>query len=482
MRLSPSVRAAILKFGGRGLSVSISSSVNVALFFARNITIARIIGPSNFGVAVAIATIAALIDTVSDMGWDKFLIQSDQNVHGRAEAQGAVHLLRVGMGVVMAVGVILFAPILANLLQAPKAAHAISALAVTIMLKSFTHIDYKHRQRDLDFTGEAIVETSRSGVDLIAGVTAALILHNYWAMTASITAGAMASCITSHLIARQAYRPNWSAVTGPAVLRFGAPLMINNVFVYAANQGDRLLVGLTFGPHQLALYAAAVTLVAGPQAVISRALVMVSLPLLSKSRGQREVYQGQFTITGAGAVASCALVSLPIILFGPEVVHIAFGRNYHAGAVLTGLLAVALTINILRTWAMTSLMANGKTAFIPMSNVIRMLGFGAAIVIANTGGTVEGIALCLAAGEAIGLIGALLWASRIVYPAPRRILMLLGVLTVSWAAAALVQWRTDSIILRGAVLLTLLAVLLGAALNALLAGRRRVTAARLAIA
>lgn len=482
MRLSPSVRAAFLKLGGRGLSVSISSSANVALFFLRNITIARIIGPSNFGIAVAIATIAALIDIMSDMGWDKFLIQADQALHDRADAQGAVHLLRVGMGVVMSLGVILFAPLLAHLLQAPQAASAIAALAVAIMFKSFVHIDYKHRQRDLDFAGEAVVETSRGSIDLIAGVTAALIFHNYWAMTVSIIVGAIASCVASHVVADRPYRLNWHGVTGPAVLRFGAPLMINNAFVYAAGQGDRLLVGLTFGPHQLALYAAAVTMVAGPQAVLSRALTMVSLPLLSQARGRREVYQGQFTITGAGAVAACALASLPIILFGPEVVHLAFGGDYHADAALTGLLAVALTINILRLWPISSLMANGKTAFIPMSNVIRMLGFGAAIVVANTGGTVEGIALCLALGEAVGLIGALVWAWRVVCPAPLRILVLLGALAVSWGVAGLVQWRTDSIILRGAVLLALLAALLGAALNAMQAGRKRVAAAQLAVA
>lgn len=106
----------LAKFGAIGFSVSVSSSTNVAFFFARNIVLARVLGPGDFGLAVIILTVAAAIDVLSDLGWDRFLIRAQDSEHPRAHAQAVVHLLRLMLGLAMAAVIALAAfPLAATL-------------------------------------------------------------------------------------------------------------------------------------------------------------------------------------------------------------------------------------------------------------------------------------------------------------------------------------------------------------------------------
>ncbi len=457
----------------RGLAVSASSSINVAFFFARNIMLARVLGPADFGIAIAILTISSAIDVVSDMGWDKFLIQWDQKGHTIAEAQGVVHLLRLGVGLLMSVGIVLLSTPLAHLLDVPHAAGAIAALAAPVMLRSAMHIDYKYGQRDLKFGGEALVESSRSIVDLAVAVSAAVLLHSYWAMTLAITGGAFASFVMSHILARQRAWPLWRAGLGMAILAFGAPLVVNNVLVYIAGQGDRLLVGIQFGVQDLAIYGAALTLIAGPQAVVIRGLMMVALPILVKARSNIGAFQAIFAQLGATAVGLCALVSVPIILFGPELVHLAFGEGFPPDPLLSALLAMSQGLNILRTWAIGGLVANAHTKVVPLANIFRISGFATAILAASMGATLEGVAACLLGGELLGVAAALWWHGRLVHTVPVSVFQLMAVLAACWLAAGATQTFTDSMILRAFALAGVLAVNAGLCFAVVSAERRK---------
>lgn len=453
---------ALSRIGALGFSVAVSSSTNVAFFFARGILLARIVGPADFGVAVIILAVASAIDVLSDLGWDKFLIRSQDGEHPRDKAQAVVHLLRFLLGITMSAVIVLLALPLATILSAPHAALAIAALAVPVMARALSHIDYKHRQREFQFGGEALVETIRSAVDFAAAVAAALLLHSYWAMTIGITMGALASCAVSHIIARERFHLRWDPVLGRDILRFGSPLVVNNAIVYVAGQGDRLLVGVSQGVHALASYATVLTLVAGPQAVLSRGLMMVAMPVLARVRDEAAEFRQSFTLIGAAASAMTLAASAPILLFGPEIVHLVFGPAFHPSATLCGLLAVAQSMNILRSWAISGLVAHAHTRFVPMANGVRLFGFLAAILVASNHGTVELLAGCLALGELLGFGAALLWHARLVQPVPRDLFILLTILALSTLAAAAVEQLSDSVPVRLLMLLLVIVTNWGA--------------------
>src|SRR3546814_633326 len=142
-----------------GSIVGVIAGYSVFCSFARNVAIARLIGPAEFGVAVILGTIASAIDILSDMGWDKFLIQ---NAEGhRPEALSVVHLLKLASGIAFAAMIVLLAPVLADAMEKPAAAFPLALLAVPALFRASMNVDYRRRQREFDFRGEAWVEGGR---------------------------------------------------------------------------------------------------------------------------------------------------------------------------------------------------------------------------------------------------------------------------------------------------------------------------------
>ncbi len=413
------------------------SSVGVVFLLLRNVSIAKQIGPDLYGVAVFIQAVAAAADLLSDLGWDKFLIQSD--VKDRQSSQGVVHFLRLVTGGVVSLAIIIAAPLLAHAIKVPAASGAIAAISLVVLLRCATHTDYKFHQRQLNFKGELVIELTRFSADLIVAIVVGLIWKSYWAMTWALIANAAAGCIASHIMADQPYRPKWQPSLGREVYHFGAPLLFNNFIIYLAGQGDRPMVGMAYSPRVLAVYGASLQLISGPQAVIGRILLTLSLPILSRSRSDPQLYAMRHRQIGMAAICAAAAISFPVISLGSDLVRLIYGKDYHPDPLLIAALVIPQSINIIRTWTMSSLMAHAKTKVIPLVNMTRLVGLCLGSVLAFHHYSLVTVAYCLMAGEVIGLITQLLVHRRVIIKEDIRIIFMLTALAISWFLATVIQ-------------------------------------------
>lgn len=394
-----------------GLIVGMVGAYSVLCSFARNVVIARMIGPAEFGVAVMLATIASAIDILSDMGWDKFLIQNPQG--HRPEALAVVHLLKLLSGAVFAVLILLLAPLIAQGIEKPGAALPLALLSIPALFRATMSVDYRRRQRDFDFKGEAWVEVSRYSADLLVAVVVGLIFKSYWAMFFAILAGGVVSCAVSHILATTPYRLTWHPMIGATALAFGGPLFANNLIVYGAGQGDRLLVGLGLDLQMLAIYAATLTLVAGGQVVISRLIISVGLPYLAARRNSDDVYKVAFLRTGTAVMIAALLLLVPVTLIGVDVVALFFGSRFRPPDSLVIAVALAQAFNIVRVWPTVGQMACGATNTIPLANMVRLAGLALAMGAVILNQNIVIVAYCIVAGEIAGAISALTWHHRV---------------------------------------------------------------------
>lgn len=410
--------------------IASSSAMSVATPFARNIIIARLAGPADFGVAVMIATIAAAADLLSDLGWDKYLIRSSDTDH--LKLQSVIHYLRVRTGLMVSAIILVAAPFLARGLGVPQSWPAFSLIALVTMIRSFYHADYRHRQKNMDFKGETIVEASRNVADLATAITVAIVFRSYWAMTSALLVGAVVGCVASHLLAGHKYKQTWEPVVGRDALKFGTPLFVNNIIVYAASQGDRLLVGFSFSPSILAIYAASLSLISGPQVIISKILVSYSLPVLARNSGDPVGYARAHRRLGAIAVIATAVISFPLIVFGSTLVLKIFGTAFAPDPSLVAALVIPQSINVIRTWSVCGLMANSKTRIIPLVNMTRLVGLVLAVLFVLRSSSITTVAYCLAVGELAGLLAVIVAHSKYVSRIDLSSMILIGTLLAGW--------------------------------------------------
>lgn len=414
-----------------------SSALNVGFFFVRTVVLAKILTPHNFGVSVLLLSVYSAIELMADMGWEKFLVRAP--AENELVAEGVVHRLRLFLGLAMSAVIVLAAYPVSALIGDRGAWPAFAALAVPVIVRCSIHMNYKRWQRDHDYTGEARVEGARGLFDLLFAIIGALLFGNYWAMVFAVSGGALAACVMSRSIARTKYSLAWDKSAGAQIWRFGRPLLLNNFILYAAGQGDRYIIISNFSASILASYSTSMTFVAGPQAFFNRVTSLITLPTLLNAQKSNKSDAGVLN-TALMTIAFTALLSVPLVAYGPALIHLVYGQKYETSRQLFFLLCLAQSMIVMRSWIANIMIAFGRTDLIPYGNMARLAGIGIAVAVAVSGASILSIISCIALGETVAFlanIGAFWSRVRpIAWPAAAS----LGGYLVAWAAAAGLLW------------------------------------------
>ncbi len=113
--------------------------------FLRNAMIGYALSKGDFGIAATITLVLQMLETLSDLGADRLLVQAtDGDDPGLMAAAHATLVLR---GLLTAVLIYLSAGIVVSFFDIPKARTAFEAAALVPLIKAFMHLDSRLQQR-----------------------------------------------------------------------------------------------------------------------------------------------------------------------------------------------------------------------------------------------------------------------------------------------------------------------------------------------
>ncbi len=432
-----------------------------ALGFVRNVILARLLTQADFGVAATFAMTVALMEMASNMAADKLLVQSKDGEHERL--QGVIHLFEASRGVLMGVLLLAAAGPIAHLFGVPEAAWSFRVLALAPVIRGFRHLDVVRAQRGMRFAPMVVMETSTQAVTVAAAWPLAAWLGDYTAMLWLVLLREVMLSAMSHAMAERKYRWGWDRRFASSVLVFGWPLLMNGMLYFAAVQGDRVIVGATYGMEELGLYAAAVYLTLAPVMAVAKMHSSLALPALSQAQDRPSSFVARHRASawGLGLVAASSAIAL--ILFGEAIMSAIYGERYRGGGFVLAWLGAATAIRMLRAAPSTAAMALGDTKNPMYANAFRLIGVGVALGAALAGAPLWTVAAAGLLGEVIGMAAAVRGLSRrhgvsvwcSLEPA---------LVVIALAASAMAALILDvGPVARGIVLAALLAALFGAA-------------------
>src|SRR5262245_21323629 len=133
MHAGPSVIADVQShplrlYAGRLSAASVTPIIDFAARFARTIILSRLLKPTYFGAAVALATILASCELLSDVGLTQFVMVNAGA--DRAQAVAAVRQIGMIRAVLLATLILFLAPLVANLFGATGYVDSIRWLGV----------------------------------------------------------------------------------------------------------------------------------------------------------------------------------------------------------------------------------------------------------------------------------------------------------------------------------------------------------------
>lgn len=378
--------------------------------FARNVILARLLGPEMFGMAMILTLTAQFFDQMTDSGANKFIVQDDEGDSPRAMSM--IHLVTFGRGVLIAAAMVLLAWPLANFYNQPEMAGALAFLAFAPLASGFAHWDIRRVQRHHNFLPESRTMVVSEVTGLLVSAVVAWFTRDYTAVLWGLIARWAALSLTSHFVAETPWRIGYSRDIAKRLWQFGWPLPFNGALLFFAGQGDRLLIGNQLGVRELGLYSTTLLLIFYPMSVMQRYLSVMHLPTIAQSRDDPASFRHAEDAFRGEVIGLGILMALGFTVVAPTVIYHFYGAAYAQSPLLVGMIGVLQMLRSSRAWSSTVSMGVGSSGNILAGNVIRLLAFPFGVLGVWLGDGLVGLTVGFVVGEAIALVATILLLNR----------------------------------------------------------------------
>ncbi|MGH6993114.1 MAG: oligosaccharide flippase family protein, partial [Caulobacteraceae bacterium] len=372
--------------------------------------LARLVGPTQLGLATTIVVTASFFSLASDAGGDRFLIQDR---HGdEPEVQRLVQLVFVIRGVVVAAATAACAWPVAAFFRAPELVPAIMVLGAAPLISGFFNLDMRRVQRRHDFRAESLAEAASETAALAATLAGAFLLRSFVAVLFGLIARPAVMVAISHLRAERPYSLGFARAHAPRFARFAGPLMLNGFLLFLIIQGDRGLIGRRIGLEALGQYSAILLLIYYPSQVLFSYLHVVALPGIAGARDEAINRARRVDLLEGRALLLALGMSIGFAIIAPIMVPVLYGHRYGESRLIICLIGILQTSRFMVLAPNTEAMAGGKSWLIVTLQVLRLMALPAAILGAALHGGLAGVVIGFTAGELAALLAANLLLDR----------------------------------------------------------------------
>jgi PST family polysaccharide transporter len=134
----------------------IANLAEMAFPFVRNILLARLLSQENFGVAVSLAMIVALVEIGFDFGIPVSAVRYTATDDPK-KALAVLHTLQLTRAVMVGALIIAMSPVLAVIFKSPHATSAYVVVGACAMLRGFGNLGVKQAMRDYIYWPNAVL-------------------------------------------------------------------------------------------------------------------------------------------------------------------------------------------------------------------------------------------------------------------------------------------------------------------------------------
>lgn len=381
----------------RSGSVLFASHAGAALLsFLRNVIVARALGVEEFGIASTFAVIFTLVETATDTGLEKLIVRDPQGEDQRF--LGTMHSIFAIRGAIAAIAMVLLAGPFARYMGLEEITWAYQVLALAPLIRGFVHFDIYRMQRQMRFGGLVAATLAGPIMGLAVVVIGALFVRDFQIVLWALIGFQFAFMVASHFKAERPFRFNLDWEVAHRSIRFGLPLLLNGMLMFAILQGDRLIIGGEIGVEVLGWFSVAWLLVSTPAFVLINTIRSLFLPKLSEEVAEHGLDEARVTGTVEAACFAAIWLITGFFVLGPFVLLLVYGSEFAEALTVLQLIAVAFGFRLVTASNTTIALAGDdtpgpliagivRTLFLPLAFLAAVNGYGAVTLawIAMTG-------------------------------------------------------------------------------------------------
>jgi O-antigen/teichoic acid export membrane protein len=335
--VSDSLSKSVAKSAG---FLTIQSFANKFLTIGRNVVLARLLVPEDFGLLSLSMVMIQGLSLLASLGVDRYLIQKPRL---NDDIIANAWLLNIGRGILLSCIAFLFAPVFSNLVHEPKTLQVLQIIAIIPFLQGFKNPESILAERRMLFGRIALYEFICALSHLIIVIVLALFLRNVTALAWGMLLGAIIAAMLSLLFFPLPPFPKFNLVYQADIFSVVKHFIIISIGTLIMIQGDNLIIGAFLGTKLLGLYVIAYQLAIFPIGFLTQIANRVAFPVFSNLQVKKEqLRQAVVTVMRIQMAVIIPFVMI-IFFFANDLITLLYGDKWlDAGHVLQALMFVTL--------------------------------------------------------------------------------------------------------------------------------------------
>lgn len=257
---------------------TISQVLNQGFTFSISVVLARILGPTVYGLIGMITVFTGFATVFGDFALGAAIIQRKELEPRHLNAAFWTNIM---MGAALTLLMMALAPVVAWFYEEPALLTLTAVIALKYAVDSLYVVQIALLNREMRFQSLAGIQIGSSVVSGLAGLGFALYGMGPWSLVAQTLGGSVALFVASCCLGN--WRPQclFELRACKELLGFSSYVLAFDMFNYWARTLDQLLIGRFTGPAALGIYSRAYSLMLMPLTQVSRVVGRVMFPALS---------------------------------------------------------------------------------------------------------------------------------------------------------------------------------------------------------
>lgn len=274
---------------------------------AVSIVLARLLEPADFGLLAAALVVVMFLDLFKDLGTGMAVIQRPVVTDGLLSA---VFVVNLAIGVVLAGVLVVASPLFAALLDEPRSADVLRAMAPAVLLSSCGHVHQALLRRQMAFARIARISVAATIVGGGLSIALAAAGAGVWALVAgTLAVSAMNTALTWWSSGwRPSRHPDWRRFR--EIAGFGVNVSAADFLEFLVFHADKVVVARYVGERGLGFYSFAQRLLMYPVMSFTNVVTEVLFPALARHQDD----DAKVVEAYLRACAAVALVTVPAMV------------------------------------------------------------------------------------------------------------------------------------------------------------------------
>lgn len=337
---------------------AISQGIRLAAQVAGMVILARLLPASDFGLVAMASIVTGLATLFRDFGTAAAVIQ---RIEVSSDLLDSVFWFNIGIGLLLAIGIIGTAPLMAHLFFEPRLVGLLVVSSIAFPLNSLGLVHQSLLERASNFRLVALVEGGGAVAGLGAALWGAWFGMGAYSLVIQSVASALIATASFWMVSAWRPRTRGSMAEIRSLFRFSGNLMGFNFFNYFARNADNMLVGRFLGAADLGYYTMAYRLMLWPLQNISSVVGRALLPVFSRMQNDHERLGAGYIRATAAVTLLAAPLMIGLFVLRRIFVEVVLGSHWYPVSDLLGWLAPIGLLQSVGTTIGTLYISIGRT-------------------------------------------------------------------------------------------------------------------------